>query len=201
MTDWITDIDTLERQYRAVNPVAIRKVADRVTPTYKRWIDGSRFCVVATIGPEGTDASPRGDDGPVVDIPDPKTILMPDWRGNNRLDSLRNIVQDGRISLMFMVPGSDIVVRVNGSAQLTADEALRARFEQKGRHPATVIVITVGEVYAQCPKACARADLWRRDDADGLPTLGDMLQEMTKGEVDAAEWEAAFPARMEETLW
>ena len=92
MTNWITDIETLERQYRAVNPVAIRKVADRVTPTYKHWIDGSRFCVVATIGPEGTDASPRGDDGPVVDIPDPKTILMPDWRGNNRLDSLRNIV-------------------------------------------------------------------------------------------------------------
>ena len=105
--------------------------------------------MLSTIGPEGTDGSPRGDDGPVVAELDPGTLLMPDWRGNNRLDSLRNIVVDGRASLMFLVPGSDIVIRVNGAAGLTADPALRERFEKKGQLPKTVIVFSIAEIYAQ----------------------------------------------------
>ena len=198
---WITDVDTLESLYADVSTLAIRKVAPQMTPMYKRWIDASRYCVLATVGPEGTDASPRGDDGPVVEIPDPNTLLMPDWRGNNRLDSLRNIVRDGRVSLMFMVAGSDIVVRINGMARISADPTHCARFEQRGKHPATVIVIKPAEVYAQCPKAHVRADIWNRDDSAGLPTLGDMLQEMTSGEYAAKDLDAAFPARMQETLW
>jgi predicted pyridoxine 5'-phosphate oxidase superfamily flavin-nucleotide-binding protein len=103
---------------------------------------------------------------------DPETLAMPDWRGNNRLDSLRNIVEDGRVSLMFMVPGSATVVRVNGTARLTADAGLRARFEQKGRQPATVIVIRIAEVYTQCARAILRARLWGEDESAGPSQRG-----------------------------
>ena len=103
----IDDIETLEALYGTPGDAALRKVARRMTPAYRRWIAASRFCVLATVGPEGTDASPRGDDGPVVAELDPGTLAMPDWRGNNRLDSLRNIVHDGRVALMFMVSAGE----------------------------------------------------------------------------------------------
>ena len=116
-----------------------------------------RLCVLSTVGPEGTDGSPRGDDGPVVRIADEKTLLMPDWRGNNRADSLRNMVRDGRVSLMFMVPGSNNVVRVNGTAVLSIAKDLLTRFSDKGRRPRSVIVVTIGEIYSQCARALMRA--------------------------------------------
>lgn len=108
----------------------------------------SRLCILSTVGPDGTDGSPRGDDGPAVLELDEQTLAMPDWRGNNRLDSLRNIVLDGRVSLTFVVPGSNNVVRVNGMARLTDGVALRDRFARKGQVPATVIVIQIAEIYA-----------------------------------------------------
>ncbi len=126
---------------------------------------------------------------------------MPDWRGNNRLDSLRNIVTDGRVSLMFMVPGSNTAVRVNGQAQLTADPDLRARFEKKGRQPATVIVISIGEIYTQCARALIRSALWNRDDSGGLPTPGEILAEMTDGEEGGVAYDTAWPARAAKTMW
>jgi PPOX class probable FMN-dependent enzyme len=197
----IDDIETLEALYGTPGDAALRKVARRMTPGYRRWIAASRFCVLATVGPEGMDASPRGDDGPVVLELDPGTLAMPDWRGNNRLDSLRNIVRDGRIALMFMVPGEATVVRVNGRAVLTDDAGLRARFEQKGRQPATVIVIDIAEIYSQCPKSVIRSGLWARDDGDKVPSLGDILAEMTGGDIDARDWDKTYPARALQTLW
>ena len=167
--DWIETIEDLEALYGSPGAASLRKVVRGLTPLTRAWIDASRYCVLSTVGPDGTDGSPRGDDGPVVQELDAQTLLMPDWRGNNRLDSLRNIVADGRVSLMFMVPGSNTVLRVNGHARLTADEGLRARFERQGKHPATVIVIKITEIYSQCARAQIRADLWRRDDAAGLP--------------------------------
>jgi len=131
----ITDIDELEALYGAAVPAALTKVAHRVTPLYRQWIDASRFLILSTVGPEGTDASPRGDDGPVVRIADAETLLLPDWRGNNRIDSLRNIVRDGRVSLLFMVPGCNNVVRVNGHAMLTADDTVTGLFEKAGQAP------------------------------------------------------------------
>ena len=172
-----------------------------MTPLYRRWIMASRFCVLATVGPDGTDASPRGDDGPVVQELDPGTLAMPDWRGNNRLDSLRNIVADGRVSLMFMVPGSESVVRVNGQAQVSADEALRTRFGRGGKLPATVIVIAIGEIYVQCARAVMRAGLWSREDSAGLPSLGDILAEMTDGAEGGAAYDAEWSGRVAGTLW
>ncbi len=198
---WITSEGQLEALYGTPGAAAMQKVARRMTPTYRAWIERSRFCLVATVGPDGTDCSPRGDDGPVVRELDPGTLALPDWRGNNRMDTLRNIVRDGRISLTFMVPGSKNVMRVNGTARVSVDPALVQQFTQSGKHPRTVIVVTIAEVYSQCARAVMRADIWNRDDAAGLPTVGDILTEMTQGEVDGAAYDATWGARAAETMW
>ncbi|MEM1376239.1 MAG: pyridoxamine 5'-phosphate oxidase family protein [Pseudomonadota bacterium] len=196
----VNDIETLERLYDAANPLSIDKVASEVTPLYRQFIEACRFVIISTVGPEGTDASPRGDDGPVVQIADPKTILLPDWRGNNRLDSLRNIVRDGRVSLMFMVPGSDNVVRINGTAVVSTDDHLIDRFEKSGKRPRTVVVVTVNELYFQCAKALMRSKLWNLEPVSGLPTAGQFLKEAGDG-FEAEEYDAAYPARAVEQMW
>lgn len=201
MTDWVEDIATLEAIYGTPGAASIRKVAHRMTPLYRQWIMASRFCVLSTVGPEGTDGSPRGDDGPVVTELDDQTLLMPDWRGNNRMDSLRNIVTDDRVSLMFMVPGSTNVVRVNGRARISVDAALCGRFEDRGRRPRSVIVIRIGEIYSQCARAVMRAGLWGPDESAGLPSMGDILAEQTDGEVGGAAYDAAWPERAAKSLW
>jgi len=203
MTGYISTIEALEALYEASPPeAALRKVAQRLTPTYRRWIMASRFCVVSTVGPEGTDGTPRGDVGPVVTELDEQTLLMPDWRGNNRLDTLRNIVRDGRISLMFMVAGSTTVVRVNGMARLSTDAELTGRFEVKGQHPRSVIVIKIAEVYTQCARALLRSELWTAgDQSDGLPTPGEILTEMTSGEFDGVAYDVEWPERAAKTMW
>lgn len=199
--EFVETIEGLEALYGTPGAPSLRKVADHLTPLYAKWIAASRFAVLTTVGPGGTDGSPRGDDGPVAVALDAQTLAMPDWRGNQRLDSLRNVVEDGRVSLMFMVPGSNTVVRVNGHARLTADADLRARFEQKGRRPATVIVIRVAEVYTQCARAVMRAGLWSRNDAEGLPTPGEILAEVSGGDEGGAEYDAAWPGRAAKTMW
>lgn len=198
----ITSIAALEALYGQAGAPSLRKVADRLTPLYRKWIMASKLCVLSTVGDNGTDGSPRGDDGPVVTELDEFTLAMPDWRGNNRLDSLRNIVADGRVSLMFVVPGSNNVVRVNGTAYLTDDAGLRGRFEKKGRLPATVIVIQIAEVYTQCARALMRAGTWAgADESTGLPTVGEILAEMTSGEEGGAPYDNAWGARAKDTMW
>ncbi len=197
----ITDIATLEALYGAPGKASVIKVADRLIPTYRKWIMASRFCVLSTIGPEGTDGSPRGDDGPVVHIADDRTLLMPDWRGNNRMDSLRNIVRDGRVSLMFMVPGSANVMRVNGRADVSTDATLCARFSDRGRQPRSVVVIHIAEVYSQCARAILRAELWQAGDESGdLPTVGEMLADVEDG-FDGKAYDADWPGRAAKTMW
>lgn len=200
--DYLNSIETLEALYGQPGAPSLRKVARRMTPLYRGWIMASRLCMLTTVGPEGTDGTPRGDDGPVVLELDPGTLAMPDWRGNNRLDSLRNIVVDGRVSLMFLVPGSNNVVRVNGRARVTADAELRARFEKQGRLPATVIVISIGEIYSQCARALMRAGTWSgKDHSADLPSMGEILAEMTEGEEGGKAYDAAWGARAAETMW
>ena len=198
---WVENIEDLEAIYGQPGAPAMRKVANRLTPLYRQWIMASRFCVLSTVGPSGTDGSPRGDDGPVVMEIDERTLAMPDWRGNNRMDSLRNIVSDGRASLMFMVPGSDTVVRVNGMAKVTTDETMRARFDDRGRLPRSVIVIAISEIYTQCSRAPMRAGLWARDDSEGLPTVGQILAEQTDGEEGGEAYDAAWAQRAAKTMW
>lgn len=197
----LEDIASLEALYEPPTPRSLRKVASRLTPLYRDWIGAARFCILSTVGPEGTDASPRGDDGPVVRIMDDQTLAMPDWRGNNRLDGLRNIVVDGRVSLLFMVAGSTNVVRVNGRAVLSDDPALTQSFEQEGKHPRVVIVITLSEVYFQCAKAIMRAGLWSGLDAGaGLPTAGQFLKEMDET-FDADSYDMTYPTQAPKQMW
>lgn len=196
----ITDIAELEALYDAAVPNSIKKVVTHLTPLYRQWIEAARFVVLSTVGPEGTDASPRGDDGPVVRITDDKTLMMPDWRGNNRIDSLRNIVRDGRVSCMFMVPGAGNVVRINGTAVLCDDPAVTGTFEQRGRHPKSVIVVTTGEVYFQCAKAIMRSGLWTRDDAEGLPKAGDFITDVDPA-FDGKTYDAEYPEKAREKMW
>jgi len=198
---WIENIAELEKLYGQPGSASLNKVAQAMTPLYRKWIMASRFCVLSTVGPDGTDASPRGDDGPVVTELDPQTLAMPDWRGNNRMDSLRNIVADGRVSCMFMVPGSNTIVRVNGTARVTTDDDLCARFEKKGRLPRSVIVIRIAQMYTQCARAPMRAGLWSRDDSDGLPSAGDILAEQTDGAEGGVSYDAEWGARAVKTMW
>ena len=199
---WITTLADLHARYGQPGEAATVKVTDRLTPAYRAWIDRSRFCILTTVGPEGTDGSPRGDEGPVVSVLDPQTLALPDWHGNNRIDSLRNIVRDGRVSLMFLIPGALNALRVNGSARLTVDDALRAQFDRDGKQPRSVIVIRIAEVYSQCARALIRSGLWTSgDQSAGLPTVGDMLREITEGRIDGAAYDADWPGRAALTMW
>jgi len=200
--EFIETLDDLHALYGVPGDAATRKVADRMTPEYRKWIMSSRFCVLSTAGPNGTDATPRGDDGPVVQEIDEFTLAMADWRGNQRLDNLRNIVRDPRISLMFFVPGSNNVIRINGEGRVTADPGMLARFEQKGRHPATVIVFKIGEIYSQCARALVRSKFWTSgDESEGLPTVGQILAAMTSGEVGGQKYDDEWGERAAKTMW
>jgi len=197
----IDSIAALEALYDAPVPASLTKVTTRMTPLYRQWIEASRFLVLSTVGPEGTDGTPRGDDGPVVRVVNDRTLWLPDWRGNNRIDSLRNIVRDGRVSLMFMVPGSQNVVRVNGRAVLTADTDVIGRFEQRGKHPRTVIVVTVEEMYFQCAKALMRSGLWSRgDESAQVPTAGQFIREQDEA-FDGDTYDATYPEQAKARMW
>ena len=200
--DWITDLDTLHGHYGTPKPPALKKQTARLTPAYAAFITASRFCILSTVGPEGTDGSPRGDSGPVVAIEDDETLLLPDWQGNDRIDSLRNVVRDGRVSLYFMIPGSTTSVRVNGTARLTAEPGRCARFDRDGKPPRSVMVIRVAEVYSQCARALQRSALWSSgDQSAGLPTVGQMLQEASAGEIDGAAYDRDRAGRAHLGWW
>lgn len=200
--DWIETLDDLHALYGTPGQASTVKVTPVLTPAYRAHILRSRFCVLTTVGPEGTDGSPRGDEGPVVTVLDDRTLAMPDWRGNERVDSLRNIVRDGRVSLLFLVQGSNTAMRVNGTARLTADAGLRSRFDRDGQLPRTVIVITVAEAYSQCARALIRSGMWTSGDRSaGLPSVGDMLREITEGGIDGAAYDADWPTRAARTMW
>ena len=137
-----------------------------------------------------------------MQIVDDKTLAMPDWRGNNRVDSLRNIVRDGRVSLMFMVPGSVNVLRVNGTAYVSVAEDDLARFDRKGTKPRSVFMINIDEVFFQCARAILRARLWiSGDESDGLPSTGDMLNAVSEGDIDSEKYNISWPDRAKETMW
>jgi PPOX class probable FMN-dependent enzyme len=166
-------------------------------------IEASPFVALATVGPEGLDCSPRGDIGGVVRVIDEKTVQMPDWRGNNRVDSLSNIVRDPRLALMFLVPGSTTTMRINGRGVVSNDEALLASFEMDGKHPRTVIVVTIDEVYFQCARALIRSELWNPDnfvDPKNLPTPGLMLKAATE-DFDDETYDREWPGRAAKTMW
>jgi uncharacterized protein len=200
----IATIEQLEAIYGLPNEASTVKVADRITPPYRVLIGKSPFAVLATCGPEGLDCSPRGDLPGFVRIHDETTLMMPDRRGNNRIDSLRNIVRDPRVALLFMIPGSGSTLRVNGRAQVSADPQLLASFKMDGKAPRTVIVMTVHDIYFQCARAIVRSDLWNpgnRVDPKTLPTPGQILAEMSENRVGGDAYDREWPERARQTLW
>ena len=198
-----TSGEQLNALYGEPGEASIVKVTDHLLPEYRRMIEASPFLTVATVGPEGLDCSPRGDAGAVIHIEDARTLMLPDWRGNNRVDSLANIVRDPRVALLFLIPGSNTTMRVNGRAVLRIDEELTQRFTMDGRHPRSVVVITIEEVYSQCARAVLRADLWNPEkfaDSTCLPTVGQMLASAKKG-FDGEAYDRDWPGRAAKTMW
>src|ERR1700732_2118938 len=200
----IATIEQLEAIYGEPNEASTVKVADRITAPYRVLIDKSPFAALATSGLEGLDCSPRGDLPGFVRVHDDKTLMMPDRRGNNRVDSLRNIVRDPRIALLFLIPGSGSTLRVNGRARVSANADLLASFKVDGKAPRTVIVMTVDEIYFQCARAIVRSDLWnpdRRVDPKSLPTPGQILAAMSRSRVGGEDYERAWPEGARQTRW
>ena len=200
----IKTIEALEAIYGQPNEASTVKVADRVTPQYRRLIDKSPFVALATCGPEGLDCSPRGDRTGVVRVHDDTTLMMPDRRGNNRVDSLRNIVRDPRVALLFLIPGSGSTLRVNGRAQVSTDRDLLASFTMAGKTPRTVIVMSVDEIYFQCARAIVRSELWnpdRRVDPAELPTPGQILAGMSENRIGGEAYDREWPERARKSLW
>ncbi len=200
----IATVEQLEAIYGRPNEASTVKVADRITPPYRTLIDASPFAALATCGPEGLDCSPRGDLNGLVRIYDDKTLMMPDRRGNNRVDSLRNIVRDPRVALLFLIPGSGNTLRVNGRARVSVDPDLLASFGIDGKAPRSVIVMTVNEIYFQCARAIVRSDLWNPDkrvDPKTLPTPGKILADMSDNRVGGEAYDREWPDRARQTLW
>lgn len=200
----ITTQDQLDALYSTPVAASIAKEIDYICDHYKAFIDKAPFVVLATVGPEGLDCSPRGDPPGFVRVRDAKTVLIPDRRGNNRIDTLRNLVRDPRISLLFMIPGIGETLRINGRAEISADPELCASFAERGKAPTTVLVVTAERVYFQCPKALARSRLWSADAQiarSELPSTGEILQSLTKGSIDGTAYDAAYPRRLEETIY
>ncbi|MBI1355129.1 MAG: pyridoxamine 5'-phosphate oxidase family protein [Acidobacteria bacterium] len=200
----ITTTEELAELYGEPMELSLRKELPALSAGYRAFIEKAPFAVIATSGPEGLDCSPRGDPPGFVRVADEKTLLLPDRRGNNRLDALRNIVRDPRISLLFLIPGVGETLRVNGRAEIVADAELCASFEEQGKAPRSVIVVRIESVYYQCPKALMRSKLWNpeaRIDRDELPSAGTLLREACDAEFDQAAYDAAYPQRIKDTIY
>lgn len=182
---------------------SITKEIDHLNAPYRRFIELSPFCILASAGPEGLDATPRGDPAPLVRIVDDRTLMLPDRRGNNRTDTLRNIVRDDRVGMIFLIPGSGSTVRVNGRAVVSVDPKLLASFELQGKLPRSVIIVTIERVYFHCVKAFHRAKLWDADswpEKSTIPSPGEMVRAV-EPDFDAAAYDAGYPEHMAKTIY
>ena len=200
----ITNIATLERLYGAPSGAAVEKEISYIHPHYRALIAASPFVVLATSGPEGLDTSPRGDAAGFVTVEDEKTLLLPDRRGNNRVDSLRNIITNPHVALLFLIPGVGETLRVNGRAVISTAPALLDRFRVGGKPPRSVIVVRVDTVFFQCSRAVFRAQLWdpaRHIDRGSLPSLGTMLADISQSRINAADYDRGLYERLKAALY
>lgn len=206
---WVQTEAQLLALYGQPGEAALRKESSTLTAPYRALLQASPFVVLATSGPGGLDASPRGDPAPALVVQDARTLLLPDRRGNHRLDSLRNILADPRVALLCMVPGSSETLRINGRARLSTDPVLLASLAVHGKAPATVVVIEIDTVYFQCARALMRSQLWDAGtwpDRATLPSAGQMLSAAAAaspegGSFDGAAYDAALPARQRGSLY
>ena len=200
----ITTDAQLDALYGTPLPTAIVKEIDHVSADYAAFIEKSPLVIVATVGPEGLDCSPRGDPAGFVRIESERTVLIPDRLGNNRIDSLRNLVRDPRISLLFLIPGVGNTLRINGRAEIVDDPGLLASFAMGGKLPRTVVRVFTDRVYFQCPKAFTRGRVWdaaSQISRDALPSTGEILARLSKGDIDGKAYDAAYPQRMKDTIY
>jgi PPOX class probable FMN-dependent enzyme len=200
----IASLAELEAIYGQPGETSLAKEIDRLNAEYRAYVEASPFVALATAGPEGLDCSPRGDAPGLVRVIDERTLVLPDRRGNNRIDSLKNVLRDPRVALLFLVPGIDNTLRINGRAQLTADKALLESFAVEGKAPRTALVIAIERVYFQCSRALMRSSLWdpaRHRSPKDLPSAGEMLAAATAGRVGGAEYDRAWPERAKASMW
>lgn len=200
----ITSADELERIYGAVAAPSITKETDHIHPVYRPFIEAAPFAVLATAGCGGLDVSPRGDPAGFIHIADSRTLLLPDRRGNNRIDSLRNIIEDPRVSLLFLIPGIGETLRVNGSAEISIDPTLLARFAMAGNLPRSVLRIKVASVFFQCSRAIIRSRLWdpaTQIERGKLPSPGSILKEISTDAFDGDAYDRQLPDRLKTTLY
>jgi PPOX class probable FMN-dependent enzyme len=202
--DLIRDEASLEAIYGESSAGAIAKEIDYIHPHYRAMIEASPFLVLATSGPEGLDCSPRGDPAGFVHVVDEKTLLIPDRRGNNRIDSLRNIIRDDRVALLFLIPGVGETLRVNGRASISVAPELIGRFPFRGTLPRSVIVVRAESVYFQCPKALVRSELWNPEkhiSRRELPSTGLILSDVTAGMINGEQYDRDYPERLRTTIY
>lgn len=199
----ITSLPQLEALFGAVGEASFKKEVDYLHPAYQALIRASPFAVLTTAGPGGLDASPRGDPPGFVAIQDEKTLLLPERRGNNRIDSLRNLLADPRVALLFLVPGVGETLRVNGRARITVAPEMLQRFSMEGKPPHCVLVISVESVFFQCARALQRSKLWQAapQGRPDVPTPGAMLQALTASAIDGEKYDRELPARQKSTLY
>jgi uncharacterized protein len=200
----ITSIAELEALYGAPVAAATVKEVDRLTPHYRAYIEAAPFAALATSGPEGLDCSPRGDKPGFVRIHDDRTLMLPDRRGNNRVDSLRNIVRNPQVALLFLIPGVMNTLRVNGRAHLSVEPELLASFAVEDKAPRSVTVITVESVYFQCGRALIRSELWdpaRHVDPKSLPSAGQILAALSESKVGGETYDREWAGRAAKTMW
>jgi PPOX class probable FMN-dependent enzyme len=200
----VTTIEQIEAIYGPPAEASLVKETDSITPEYARYIEASPFAVLATAGPDGLDCSPRGDKPGFVRIADAHTLMLPDRHGNNRTDSLRNILADPRVALLFLIPGFGGTLRVNGSGRISIEPALLGSFAMEGKPPRSVLIVDVQSVYFQCARAVIRSELWnpeRHVDPKSLPSAGQILSAITSARVGGDAYDKAWPQRAKETLW
>src|SRR2546421_4986790 len=200
----ITSVEQLEAIYGHPSGAAVWKEIEHINAQYRAFIEAAPFFVLASVGPEDVDCSPRGDAPGFVRVADERTLMIPDRRGNNRIDSLRNIVRDPRVSLLFLVPGVGETFRVIGRAKISTDPVLSESFVFAGKTPRSVIIVAVERVYFQCSKAILRSKLWdasRHVERASLPSNGTILAAITNGKEGGEEYDRAYPARLRETIY
>ena len=200
----ITTADQLDALYGAPVGGSLIKEIGYISESYRKFIEAAPFVVVATSGAEGLDCSPRGDPPGFVRVRDENTVLIPDRRGNNRIDTLRNLIADPRISLLFLIPGVGETLRINGRAEIVTEPELCESFSLQGKAPVSVLAVTAERVYFQCPKALVRSRLWHLEaqvPRTELPSSGEIMAEIIGGEYDAGAHDRAYPQRLKETLY
>ena len=200
----VRDLDALAALYGAPGESSIAKETPVITAHYRKFIEASPFVALATAGPEGMDCSPRGDAPGFVRVVDEKTLMIPDRRGNNRIDSLRNIVREPKVGLLFLIPGVGETFRVNGRASISADPRLLESFMVEGKAPRSVIVVEVDTVYFQCSRAVLRARLWEADaqvERNSLPSNGAILSELSQQKIDGEKYDRELPLRIFRELY